>query len=121
MDYQFFHQADGLPKAEFSMGTEALGRWFTEELATDQQKITQLLTAIEQLEQQQIKDYELIGNEFSLRLNQDEIEIFANSTQALETEILAEDIYLYEQESSCGCGLEDFLQVLLSWQQFVQP
>ena len=102
------------------MGAEALGRWLSEELGGNQQQIRQLLAVIDQLQQQQLTDHQLTGKEFTLRLNKDEVEVFANHIVNQDSEELAEDLHHYDDELHCGCGLADFQDILLSWQQFIQ-
>lgn len=119
MDYQFIRNDRAEPAAIFEMGAETLGLWFSEELGRDRQKIHHLLDVIQQLEHKNIEQYALQGREFNMDLTRDEIEVYAAITRD-EGEIdIPEDTELYDQESTCGCGLEDFKEVLLSWQEFV--
>jgi uncharacterized protein YacL (UPF0231 family) len=119
MDYQFIRNDRAEPAAIFEMGAETLGLWFSEELGRDRKKLAHILNVIQQLEDKEIEHYLLQGREFNMDLNRDEIEVYAAITRD-EGEIdIPEDTELYDQESITGCGLEDFKEVLLSWQEFV--
>jgi uncharacterized protein YacL (UPF0231 family) len=119
MDYQFTRNDKAEPVAIFAMGAESLGLWFTEELGTDQQKIIDLLQAIEQLEHRQISEFQLTGKEFNVELTIDEVEVYASIMRNQMEEELPEDTNVYDQESITGCGLEDFKSALLSWVKFI--
>lgn len=119
MDYQFIRNDRAEPAAIFEMGAETLGLWFSEELGRDRQKIKHLLDVIQQLEHKDIEQYALQGREFNMDLTRDEIEVYAAITRDEGVIDIPEDTELYDQESICGCGLEDFKEVLLSWQEFV--
>jgi len=119
VDYEFSYDLLGQPIAQFSMGHEAIGRWFCEELCNNQQRIDELLNIIEQIEQRCINQRRLIGSEFELHIDINEVEIFAQTLNFDVVEDLPEDTNLYDEESHSGCGLPDFKQALLSWKTFV--
>ncbi len=119
MDYEFSIDELGRPRAKFSMGAEAIGRWFSEELSDNQQKIKQLVALTETLEHGEISDHQQSGKEFQLRLNRNEVEVVALALALGFDEELPEDTNLYDVESYAGCGLPDFKQALLAWQSFV--
>lgn len=119
MDYQFIRNENAQPVAEFSMGAEAMARWFNEELGCDKNKITQLLDIISQLQRKQITTYLLKGTEYQLHLDTEEAEVLSKWLSNEAPEDLPEGTELYDQESIAGCGLEDFKQVLESWQDFI--
>ena len=119
MDYEFCYDLLGQPVARFSMGHEAIGRWFSEELGPDLQRINELLSIIEQIELRGISRRQLIGSEFELHIDINEVEIFAQALDFDNNEELPEDTNLYDEESRSGCGLPDFKQALLSWKTFV--
>lgn len=123
MNYQFTRDISGQALAKFDMGAETFAQWFSEELGNDKAKIDTLLNAIEQLNNKQIKDFELPGKEINLRLNTDEVEAVSKYVDGDDFENLAEDLpegtQVYDQESASGCGLEDFTQVLISWKEFI--
>ncbi|WP_416308087.1 YacL family protein [Neptunicella sp. SCSIO 80796] len=120
MEYQFTRRDNAKPVAHFLMGAEAFGRWFSDELGANQLLVKQILDIIQQLEQRQLSEYQLVGSEFVLHLATDEVEVTGKELLSDFTDELPEDIDLYQQEQQAGCGLEDFKQVLLSWQQFIE-
>ena len=118
MDYEFFLNEYDRPIAEFSLGFEAFGRWFSEQLK-DQHAITELLEIVEQLEQHRINRRQLFSTDSYLLLTQDEVEVKA---VALETEVeqeLPENTRLYDDEAYASSGLPDFKHALIAWQRFV--
>lgn len=121
VDYQFSYDEQIRPAAKFSLGHEALGRWFSEELCDNRQAIEELLAVVTRLEHKRIGRHQLVGAEFQLRINPDEVEVIALSLNLDVDEALPEDTHLYNEESYAECGLQDFKQVLLSWQAFVSP
>lgn len=119
MDYEFSYDFLGQPVARFSMGHEAIGRWFSEELCNSLKRINELLNIIEQIEQRNINQRQIIGAEFELHIDINEVEIFAQALDFDHNEGLPEDTNLYDEESRSGCGLPDFKQALLSWKTFI--
>jgi len=120
VDYEFTLDGSDRPVARFSMGFEALGRWFSEELGSNQQLIEELLDIIQQLEQHNINNnHQLSGKDFQLCINQDEVKVSTLKLEGSEDEVLPENTRIYNDELNSGCGLQDFKYVLLSWQEFV--
>lgn len=120
MDYEFIFDEKNRPIARFSLGHEAIGRWFTEELGSDQMAIAKLLDSVRQGEQEPQSSIQLVGAEFQLRIEQNEVEVvgLAFEIDELIDEPIPEDTNVYDAESHAECGLEDFKQALLSWQSF---
>ena len=119
MDYEFTLDEYGKILAQFSIGHEAIGLWFSEELASNQMAIAELLDRIQALEQRKISQFRIQGSEFQLRLNWDQIEVLALVLEIDVDEELPESTHLYDQESYSECGLQDFKQAVLRWQEFV--
>lgn len=119
VDYDFSFDEYDKPVAEFSMGHEAMGSWFTDELGTNQQRIEELLDIIDQLINHRIEQRLIEGTEYQLRLNQEDAEVRALSLDIDIDEELPENTNLYDEESFSECGLEDFQQVLISWHEFI--
>lgn len=118
MEYQFTRNDLAKPVAFFSMGAEAFGRCFSDEL-NEHLLVIQLLSVIEQLERREIDEYRLVGQEFVLDLNQDEVDLISKDLLADEQSELPEGTEYYDQEHQAGCGLADFKQALLSWSEFI--
>jgi len=119
MDYEYTIDEYGKVLARFSIGHEAIGLWFTEELAKDRHVIAELLDRIRQLEERKINRFDIQGREFQLRLNWDQIEVIALALGIEVDEELPESTNLYDQESYSECGLQDFKQAVLRWEEFV--
>jgi len=120
VDYDFTFDEYDKPIAEFSMGHEAIGSWFNDELGTNQQRIEELVDILEQLVSHRIQQRQVDGTEYQLRMNQEDVEVRALSLgMEVDDEELPENTNLYDNESYAECGLEDFQQVLISWQEFI--
>jgi uncharacterized protein YacL (UPF0231 family) len=116
LDYQFHFDERNRPIAEFSMGHEVFGTWFTDELRSNTHKIMQLLQMIETLEQRSSFEQQMQGMEHQLTLTRDDVEI---SPLHESLEEIPEDAELSEEGSFAQCGLPDFKQALISWQAFL--
>ncbi|MEQ5112772.1 YacL family protein [Providencia vermicola] len=117
MDYQFFQDITGAISAKFSMDHEAIGYWLNEEVKND----LSLLDTIEE-NYEKIKgsenQWELIGHEYTLLLDDEEVMIKANQL-SFETEGLEEGLSYYDNESVAFCGIDDFLLMLKDYRVFV--
>ena len=119
MDYEYTVDEYGKLSAQFSIGYEAMGLWFNEEIESNQTIISDLLNRINQLEQRKKSYFHIEGKEFQLRLNWDGVEVLALALGIEVYEELPESTHLYDQESYSECGLQDFKQAVLMWQAFV--
>lgn len=106
-------------RCQFSMGHEAMGTWLEQELTSDLAGIARLFEQIQLLQQQQLEQFELLGSEFSLFLNKDEAKVIANVLLSEQGE-LPEDLHYYDEESIALAGLEDFEQMLRSYERFIR-
>jgi uncharacterized protein YacL (UPF0231 family) len=119
MNYQFIRDQRGNPIAQFEMGSEIFTLWFAEELGNDKNKVAEILKAIEQLQNKEIKEFVLEGSDITLTLDPYEVEIRSKLLDVDAPDELPEGTELYDQESISGCGLEDFASVLESWKKFI--
>lgn len=119
MDYTVGRDELGRYFAEFSMGQEAIGRWLSEELGHDLERLDRLLEAVDQLRRRERRDYRLDGREFSLELDRDEARVRAYSLERDDEPLDLEDLDYYDEELEGGCGLEDFQDVLAAWRELV--
>lgn len=121
MDYEFKQDIYGNPLAKFSMGHEALGRWFSDELQ-NQADISKLLVLIEKVESKESFQHNIQGTEFELSISGIGIEVTAlfDESSLDDADILLEDAGQYDDESYSQCGLQDFKEALLSWKEFVE-
>ncbi|BDM63471.1 UPF0231 protein [Shewanella sp. NFH-SH190041] len=120
MEYEFRRNSlDGTVLALFSMDHEVIGRWLTEELGQNTTAIAELLDVIAALQQNRRSQFRLVGRDLTLELDTEQAWIRANVLGYEQDFELEEAMSLYDCESEAGCGLEDFEQVLLSWQDFL--
>jgi hypothetical protein len=96
------------------------------ELGNNVDKLTKLLTEIDNVETGQANEVTITGSEYSITLNRDDISIQTNVSMSGVLNTLGEDlpemltdehIHL-DQNEIAGCGLDDFRLLLLSWGKF---
>jgi uncharacterized protein YacL (UPF0231 family) len=127
MEYEFVHDAiTGEARALFSLEHEVIGPWIEVELGNNITKLTELLTAIDNVEKGHSTEVLITGSEYSVTLNRDDISIQTNvsmngslndSEEGLPEMLTDEHIHL-DQNEMAGCGLDDFRDLLLSWGKF---
>lgn len=120
MDYQFTRSIRGKVQAEFEHELMLLGMWFTEELASDLKSLRTLLDKVSDLESGHIHEWKINGKDINLVMDKDEVTVFRTATSSHNVEYLPEGTEIDSLSESAGCGLEDFKQVLHSWQDFIQ-
>lgn len=116
MDYQFFQDITGEISAKFSMDHEAIGYWLNEEVKGDLSLLEDIENSYESVKGSE-KQWELIGHEYTLFLDEEEVMIKANQL-AFETEGLEEGMSYYDNESVAFCGIDDFLSMLNEYRRF---
>ncbi|NQY27562.1 MAG: YacL family protein [Piscirickettsiaceae bacterium] len=120
MDYEFQRNSlTGTFVAEFSMGQEALGFWFVEELGECLEKYEAICQGIAKLQSNQLKHWRLVGKALSIELDDEEVRVFANELDSGEEVELEDGLSLYDGESEAFCGLADFHLALQSWREFI--
>jgi hypothetical protein len=127
MEYEFVHDAiTGQARALFSLEHEVIGPWMEVELGNNVDKLTKLLTEIDNVETGQANEVTITGSEYSITLNRDDISIQTNVSmnevldihgEGLPEMLTDEHIHL-DQNEIAGCGLDDFRLLLLSWGKF---
>lgn len=105
---------------KLSMGHEAFATWLEQE-GQEIEWIDDLLANILLLQQRVVSDFKLQGSEFSLLINQNEAQVINHSLMNNQDEIdLEGDLVFYDLEIQASCGLEDFLNLIESWSEFVR-
>lgn len=127
MEYEFVHDPiTGEAKALFSLEHEVIGPWMEVELGNDITKLTELLTAIDNVENSHSQEVLITGSEYSITLTKEDILIQTNASmngvldeqgEGLPDMLTDEHIHL-DQNEVAECGLEDFRALLLSWGKF---
>lgn len=105
---------------KLSMGHEAFATWLEQE-GQAINWIEDLLANILLLQQRASSEFKLVGSEFSLLINQDEAQVINHSLMNNQDESdLEGDLVFYDLEIQASCGLEDFLNLIESWLEFVR-
>ncbi len=131
MEYEFVHDAiTGEARALFSLEHEVIGPWMEVELGNNIDKLTELLTAIDNVEKGKSTEILITGSEYSVTLSRDDISVQTNVSmngdlndspqgngEGLPDMLTDEHIHL-DQNEMAGCGLDDFRALLLSWGKF---
>ncbi|APE04659.1 hypothetical protein CW735_04090 [Alteromonas sp. MB-3u-76] len=116
MDFQFRTDMLGEPSAKCDIECEAFGDWLSNDLGTDRESINTVLDAIENLLCRNIPEYQFIGKEYTLTIEDDEVILTLNHNETSHKEF-AED---YDEEMQAGCGLADFKHLLQEWKAFIR-
>ncbi|MGB2739061.1 MAG: YacL family protein [Cognaticolwellia sp.] len=124
MEYQFIDDPiTGAAIAKFSLEHEVIGPWLEVEVGTDPAKLTQLLSAMTEIEQEKKSEITIIGNEYTVVFNRGDVTVQTNASmdgvEILPDSLIEEDID-FDQQDSSSCGQEDFREILLSWAKFVR-
>ncbi len=110
----------GQATVKLSMGHEAFATWLEQE-GQALSWVEDLLAQAAQLQQRVITEVKLVGSEFSLLLNQEEAQVINHSLLNNDDDSeLQDDWGFYDLEIEACCGLEDFLNLLESWLEFIQ-
>ncbi|MEW6989993.1 YacL family protein [Colwelliaceae bacterium 6441] len=122
MEYEFIHDAiTGGAKAKFSFEHQVIGPWLEIEVGQSTEKLTEILTAIDQIESGECQEKMITGHEYSFVVSDGDVHIQANALLNGEIklpEALTEDGLNYDSQDSSSCGIEDFRRLLLSWARF---
>jgi hypothetical protein len=127
MEYEFVHDPiTGEARALFSLDHEVIGPWIEVELGHDADKMKQLLTVIDNIENDSNQEVSITGSEYSITLTCNDISIQTNASINDNVitnignlpEMLTDEHINLDQYEQAACGLEDFRALLLSWQQF---
>lgn len=126
MDFQFTHHL-GQVIAKCSMEHIAVANWFNTEVPKNSQLISTALTEIQRAKSFSFEqETRLIGREYSLFINTDEVMIKANNIAISDNQTdhqldeLEQDFHYYDEESIAFLGLEDFEGFLRSYLEFVK-
>ena len=109
MDFQFTHY-QGNVSVKCSMEHIALANWFNTEVRSNPKAILTALSTAQSLSENQ--EEILIGAEYTLFLDADEVMVRANNLAIETDEILEDDFHYYDEESIAFCGTQDFIHFL---------
>ena len=116
MDFQFTHY-QGNVSVKCSMEHIALANWFNTEVRSNPKAILTALSTAQSLSENQEKI--LIGAEYTLFLDADEVMVRANNLAIETDEILEDDFHYYDEESIAFCGTQDFIHFLETYVDFI--
>ena len=123
MEYEFINDPiTGSAKASFSLEHEVMGPWLEVEVGGDTEKLTELLTAINDVDKGRHHDVIITGHEYSIEISCEDVIVKNNaSMNGTSSDLpieLAEEFENYDQNIESSCGLEDFKTLLMSWARF---
>ena len=110
MDYEFLRDITGVVKVRMSMGHEVV----KENLAL-LDEVEQAAHALKGSE----RSWQRAGHEYTLWMDGEEVMVRANQLEFAGDE-MEEGMNYYDEESLSLCGVEDFLQVVAAYRNFVQ-
>lgn len=117
MEYELLRDLTGEVKIRMSMGHEAVGHWFNEEVSSNLallDEVEQGLASVKGSERQ----WQRVGREYTLWLDEEEVMIRANQ-MSVEGDEMEEGMSYYDEESLSFCGVEDFLAVVAAYRRFL--
>lgn len=122
MEYEFIHDPiTGNATAKFSLEHEVIGPWLEVEVGHSAEKITELLTAISVVDSGKQTELMITGHEYSVLFTRSDVTVQTNASidglEVLPDSLLAENID-FDQNDVGSCGIDDFRQLLLSWEKF---
>ena len=108
MDYEFLRDITGVVKVRMSMGHEVVGHWFNEEVKENLALLDEVEQAAHALKGSE-RSWQRAGHEYTLWMDGEEVMVRANQLE-----------FAGDEESLSLCGVEDFLQVVAAYRNFVQ-
>lgn len=124
MEYDFIREKDGSYSVELSMEHQPIAQWINTELSDDNGKITDIIQQIKDIKPKQLAEKKLVGQEYSLLMTSEEVEVTANSlhhkTDIYDDLLQEDDLHEDDNLSRAMCGLEDLQYLLEDWLDFIQ-
>lgn len=117
MDYEFLRDITGVVKVRLSMGHEALGHWFNEEVKGNLALLDEVEATARDVKGSE-RQWQKTGHEYTLWLDGEEVMVRANQLEFSGDE-MEEGMSYYDEESLSLCGVEDFLQVVQAYRDFL--
>jgi len=118
MDYEFLRDITGQVKVRMSMGHEAVGHWFNEEVKENLSLLDEVEQAAKAVKGSE-RQWQRIGHEYTLWMDEEEVIVRANQL-AFSGDEIEEGMSYYDEESLSLCGVDDFLQVVAAYRTFIQ-
>lgn len=118
MEYQFIRDPISGLRIKITSEHALIGRWLNEEIGKDKVAMVQALIASVGSSFEPLK---LQGQEIDLLLTKDEALFEAHALHQDSEDLVAyqDDFLMLEENGLCsGCGFEDFVDLINSWQEF---
>ncbi|SET36327.1 YacL family protein [Thorsellia anophelis] len=124
MEYVFTTADNQNYIVELPMEFMALSKWLSCELGNDKQKIAALIDELNQLCKNHNNNKKWIGHEYTLVLQNKEVQIYSNLIFSSLSEdeavrLTEENLSLYDEESFSEAGLEDIIKLLTDYLEFM--
>ena len=113
MDYEFLRDITGVVKVRMSMGHEAVGHWLNEEVKENLALLDEVEQAANTVKGSE-RSWQCAGHEYTLWMDGEEVMVRANQLE------MEEGMSYYDEESLSMCGVEDFLQVVNAYRDFMK-
>lgn len=117
MDYEFLRDITGGVKVRMSMGHEVVGHWFNEEVKDNLALLDEVEQAAQEVKGSE-RQWQRVGHEYTIWLDGEEVIIRANQLE-ISGDDMEEGMSYYDEESLSFCGVEDFLQVVAAYREFI--
>ena len=114
----YFEDYSLVVKVRMSMGHEVVGHWFNEEVKENLALLDEVEQAAHALKGSE-RSWQRAGHEYTLWMDGEEVMVRANQLEFAGDE-MEEGMNYYDEESLSLCGVEDFLQVVAAYRNFVQ-
>ena len=101
-----------------SMGHEAVGHWFNEEVKENLSLLDEVEQAAKTVKGSE-RSWQRAGHEYTLWMDGEEVMVRANQLEFSGDE-MEEGMSYYDEESLSLCGVEDFLQVVNAYREFMK-
>jgi len=118
MDYEFLRDITGVVKVRMSMGHEVVGHWFNEEVKENLSLLDEVEQAARTVKGSE-RSWQRTGHEYTLWMDGEEVMVRANQLEFSGDE-MEEGMNYYDEESLSLCGVEDFLQVVAAYRDFMK-
>ncbi|MCE9982269.1 protein YacL [Leclercia adecarboxylata] len=118
MDYEFLRDITGVVKVRMSMGHEVVGHWFNEEVKENLSLLDEVEQAARTVKGSE-RSWQRVGHEYTLWMDGEEVMVRANQLEFSGDE-MEEGMNYYDEESLSLCGVEDFLQVVAAYRDFLK-
>ncbi|GAA0793195.1 YacL family protein [Marinobacterium sediminicola] len=116
MEYEFRRDLYDQPEATVEMEQALFGRWLSEELGDNRVEAQRILQQADRLLAERRGQFDWHGHEISLQLDCESARVWLQAEGELDA--LEEGYGLADE--ACEAGLEDFIDLLRGWIEYLQ-